>query len=107
MCIRDRLMCNVELDGVGETPAAKITRLQKVQGGAFNGVWRACARKHPAGPKGNPKGNPALNSETSCRKFLDAWKRCGFNAYEMDRRLGLRVDWDLERSKWMATLGLG
>eukprot|EP00959_Pyramimonas_sp_CCMP1952_P350238 7338022-Pyramimonas_sp.AAC.1 len=68
-------MGNVELDRVGETPAAKISRLQEVLGSVFSGAWHACARQRPAGPKGKPKSDPARSSDASCRVFLDAWKR--------------------------------
>eukprot|EP00959_Pyramimonas_sp_CCMP1952_P115375 2411601-Pyramimonas_sp.AAC.1 len=54
-----------------------------------------------------PKGSPALNPEATCRNFLDAWKRCGFDAYELDRQLDVRVDWDEQRAKWMGRQGKG
>ncbi|CAK0836863.1 unnamed protein product, partial [Prorocentrum cordatum] len=92
------LMGNVDLDGAGEAPAAKISRLQKTLGGVFSSVWHACARKHPAGANG-PKSDPARNPVSTRRNFLDAWRRCGHDAHEMDRRRELQVNWGRERNK--------
>ena len=97
----------VELDCFGETANQKVARLQVVLGGVFNAVWHGYTALHPVRAKGCPKGNPHLNPEATCKGFLDTWKRCGFDAYEMDRQLSMNIDWGEVRAKWMGRHGKG
>ncbi|CAK0849922.1 unnamed protein product [Prorocentrum cordatum] len=87
---------NVELDKFAEAPSAKISRLQRTLGGVFSSIWHAYTRLHPAA--NGPKSDPALNPEGTCRAFLDAWKRCGYDAYVMDGN-------GRERDKWSGHQG--
>eukprot|EP00959_Pyramimonas_sp_CCMP1952_P050287 1051029-Pyramimonas_sp.AAC.1 len=33
--------------------------------------------------------------------FLEAWKDCGYDAYEMSRRLGYDIDWNRIRANYL------
>eukprot|EP00959_Pyramimonas_sp_CCMP1952_P108468 2268053-Pyramimonas_sp.AAC.1 len=90
-------MCPVgEADVTKDEPAQeKISRLQKTLGGAFNGVWVAWVRRAAVrqGTVETVKNDPKLNSAQLCSAFLQAWGNAAYDAYKMDRDLGLRVDW--------------
>ncbi|CAK0835664.1 unnamed protein product [Prorocentrum cordatum] len=74
-----------------QPPADKIACLQKLLGVTFNGIWYGYTQKYPNRAKGASKSNPFLHDEATCKGFLDAWRRCGFDADEMERQLQLKV----------------
>eukprot|EP00959_Pyramimonas_sp_CCMP1952_P065227 1361714-Pyramimonas_sp.AAC.1 len=53
-------------------------------------VKRAALRQ---GASGGHESNPKLNAPQTCADFLEAWSNAGHDAYQMDRELGLGVNW--------------
>ena len=67
----------------GESPNALVARMQTELGAVFSAVWHGYAAQHPIegkGGKGRSVGNPRLHEESTCRAFLDQWRRAGYDA---------------------------
>ena len=100
-------MYKVQLGGAagaltGESPSGTIVRLQGALGAVFSAAWHGYAALHPAPGRGRlVVRDPRRHPEETCRGFLDAWQRCGYDAYALDRELGLRVNWADVRARYL------
>ena len=85
----------------GESPSGTIVRLQGALGAVFSAAWHGYAALHPAPGRGRlGTRDPRRHPEETSRGFLDAWQRCGYDAYALDRELGLRVNWAEVRARF-------
>ena len=85
-----------------ETPNSAVARLQGALGAVFSAAWHGYAALHPAPGRGRlGTRDPRRHPEETCRGFLRAWRRCGCDAYALDRELGLCVDWANVRAKYL------
>ena len=87
-----------------ENPKTFVARMQRELGATFNAVWHAYAARHPVGGKGG-RGrdtvDPLAHDASTCRGFMDAWRRSGYDAYAMSDTHNLGVDWDEIRRKYI------
>ena len=90
------------LDQPGEAPSSAVARLQGTLGAVFSAAWHGYAALHPAPGRGRlGTRDPRRHPEETCRGFLSAWQRWGYDAYAMDRELGLSVDWARVRAMYL------
>ena len=100
-----QFLSRIHLDmRAGETPNRFIARMQRELGATFSAIWHGYAARHPVGGKGG-RGratvDPSAHDVSTCREFLEAWRRADFDAYAMNDTHDLGVNWDEIRSRFI------
>ena len=87
-----------------ETPNRFIARMQRELGATFNAIWHEYAARFPAcgkGGRGRDTADPSAHDVSTCRGFMEAWRRAGYDAYAMNVEHDLGVDWDEIRRRFI------